>query len=353
MAERDAFAALADDTHCKRVGFRSKSSYRRCQMPLDLPTILAAHERIRRHLHLTPVLTSETVNRMLDAELFFKCENFQKTGSFKARGATHAVLSLSDAQAAAGVVTHSSGNHAAAVARAAAIRGIPAHIVMPLGSSAFKVRRTEDYGATITFCEPTHAARELACKRILDATGGALIHPFIDERVMAGQGTAAIELMNEVQTLDMIMCPVGGGGLLAGTAVAAKAIQPSIRVVAAEPLGADDAARSVAMGRLVSNVHPSTIADGLRADLGAPNFEILRRHVDAVITVEESSIVAAMRLIWETMKIVIEPSAAVTVAALLERKVPDATRARIGIILTGGNVDLDHLPWMNRQAAVT
>ena len=290
------------------------------------------------------------MNREMGAELFFKCENFQKTGSFKARGATHAVLALSDVQAARGVATHSSGNHAAALARAAAIRGVPAYIVMPSGSSAFKVRRTEAYGATITFCEPTHAAREAACKRILEETGAALVHPFTDERVMAGQGTAAVELMNEIVDLDAIMCPVGGGGLLAGTAVAAKAVRPLIRVIAAEPLGADDAARSFAAGRLLSNSHPATIADGLRANLGEPNFEILRKYVDAVITVQESSIIAAMRLIWETMKIVIEPSAAVPLAALLERNVPDAANSRIGIILTGGNVDLDNLPWMERSA---
>ena len=314
-------------------------------MPLDFAAIRVAHDRIRPHIHRTPVLTSTRLNAAAAGALFFKCENFQKVGAFKARGATNAVFSLTDAEAARGVATHSSGNHAAALARAARLRGIPAYIVMPSNSSRPKIRSVEGYGGQITFCEPTATAREETCARVMAATGATLVHPFTDFRVMAGQGTAAIELLEDVPDLDVILCPVGGGGLLCGTAVAAKALNPGIRVIAAEPAGAGDAAASFRAGHRIPVDHPHTIADGLRTNIGEPNFELIRRHVDDVVTVSEEGIVAAMRTIWETMKIVIEPSAAVPSAAILEGKV-DIRGRRIGIILSGGNVDLDALPWV-------
>jgi len=314
-------------------------------MPLDLAAIRAAHARIRPHIHRTPVLTSTRLDAATGGTLFFKCENFQKTGSFKARGATNAVLSLTDAEAARGVATHSSGNHAAALARGARLRGIPAFIVMPANSSAPKIRAVEAYGGQINFCAPTTRAREETCARVIAATGAMLIHPFTDERVMAGQGTAALELLEDCPDLELILCPVGGGGLLAGTAIAVKSIKPDIRVIATEPAGADDAAQSFAAGHRIPVDQPATIADGLRTGIGEPNFAILQRHVEAVVTVSEESIVAAMRAILETLKIIVEPSAAVPYAALLERKLPAAGR-RIGLILTGGNLDLDALPWL-------
>ncbi|MSU65669.1 MAG: pyridoxal-phosphate dependent enzyme [Opitutus sp.] len=315
-------------------------------MALDLSSIRAAHERIRPHVHRTPVLTSARLDAACGGSLFFKCENFQKVGAFKARGATNAVFALDDASARHGVATHSSGNHAAAVAHAAKLRGIPAYIVMPANSSKVKIRAVEGYGVGIELCEPTQAAREAACARIIAATGATLIHPFENELVMAGQGTAAIELLEDTPDLDVILCPVGGGGLLSGTAVAAKSIRRRIKVIAVEPAGASDAAQSFRAGRLMPLEKNNTIADGLRTNVGAPNFAFMQQYVDDVVTVEEESIVAAMRAIWETMKIVIEPSAAVPYAAILEGKV-DVASKRAGIIVTGGNVDLSALPWVN------
>lgn len=314
-------------------------------MTLDLAAIRAAHDRIRPHIHRTPVLTSARLDAAAGGALFFKCENFQKVGAFKARGATNAVFSLTAAEAARGVATHSSGNHAAALARAARLRGIPAYIVMPDNSSKTKIRAVEGYGGRITLCAPTAAAREETCARLVAETGAAMIHPFTDFRVMAGQGTAVIELLEDVPDLDIILCPVGGGGLLCGTAVAGKALKPGLRVIAAEPAGASDAAQSFRAGHRIPVDQPHTIADGLRTSIGEPNFELIRRHVDDVVTVSEAAIVAAMRTIWETMKIIIEPSAAVPYAAIMEGKV-DVRGRRSGIIVSGGNVDLDALPWM-------
>jgi threonine dehydratase len=242
------------------------------------------------------------------------------------------------------VATHSSGNHAAALSRAARLRGIPAYIVMPSNSAKPKIRAVEGYGGKIVFCEPTLAARESTCARVLAETGATLIHPFNDYRVMAGQGTAALELLEDRPDLDVILCPVGGGGLLAGTAVAAKSMKPGIRVIATEPAGADDAARSFRAGRLIPLDKAATIADGLRTSVGELNFPLIQRHVDDVVTVSEEGIIAAMRQIWAVLKIVVEPSGAVPYAAVLEGKVPVAGR-RIGLILSGGNVDLDALPW--------
>jgi threonine dehydratase len=314
-------------------------------MPLDLTAIREAHKRIRAHITRTPVLTSSQLDEASGASLFFKCENFQKIGAFKARGATNAVFSLDDATARRGVATHSSGNHGTALARAAKLRGISAHIVMPSNSAKVKVRAVESYGARIIFCEPTQAAREVACADVIAKTDATLIHSFENEDVMAGQGTAAMELLEDVTDLDLVMCPVGGGGLLCGTAVAAKTMRPKIKVIAVEPSNANDAAQSFRAGRLIRTDKKFTIADGLRTNVGAPNFPIIQRYVDDIVTVSEETIVTSMRTIWETMKFIIEPSAAVPYAAILERKI-DIGGKRVGIILTGGNVDLDALPWM-------
>jgi threonine dehydratase len=314
-------------------------------MTLDLPRILAAHERIRPHIHRTPVLTSERLDRAAGAKLFFKCENFQKVGAFKARGAVNAVFSLDDATARRGVATHSSGNHAAAVARAARLRGIPAHIVMPSNSSKVKARAVEGYGGRIVFCEPTQAAREAACAKIIAETGATLIHPFENLDVMAGQGTAAVELLQDVPDLDLVLCPVGGGGLLSGVAVATRTLRPATEVIATEPAQAGDAAESFRAGKIVPLTKANTIADGLRTTVGAPNFEFMQRFVRDVVTVEEATIISAMRIIWETMKMIIEPSSAVVYAPILEGTVPVAGK-RVGLIITGGNVDLDALPWV-------
>jgi threonine dehydratase len=313
-------------------------------MSLDLDAIFAAHQRIEPHIHRTLVLTSERLNEASGASLFFKCENLQKIGAFKARGATNAIFSLNDAAAERGVATHSSGNHGAAVARAAKLRGMPAHIVMPSNSAKVKIRAVESYGAHIVFCEPTEQARESTCAEVIKKTGATLIHSFENEDVIAGQGTAAMELLEDVADLDVLMCPVGGGGLLAGTAVAAKSMRPKINVIAVEPANADDAAQSFRVGRRLVTEKKFTIADGLRTNVGEPNFAIIQRYVDDIVTVSEQAIVSAMRTIWESMKIIIEPSAAVPYAAIAKRVI-DIDGKRVGIILTGGNVDLDALPW--------
>ena len=312
---------------------------------LTLADIRAAHARIADKIHRTPVLTRATLDALCGAQLFFKCENFQKIGAFKARGATNAVFALTDAEAANGVATHSSGNHAAALARAARLRGIPAHIVMPSNAPKTKIESVRRNGGFIVFCEPTLVAREAACAKIIAETGARLVHPFDDYAVMAGQGTATLELLEQAPDLDLIIVPVGGGGLLCGTAVAAKGARPGIRVIAAEPAGADDAARSVAAGRLIPLEQAATIADGLRTSLSARTFPLIQQQVDGIVTVSEESIVAAMRRIWEVLKIIIEPSCAVPYAAVMDEKI-DVSGKRVGIILTGGNVDLDALPWL-------
>src|SRR5689334_8352654 len=287
----------------------------------NLGAIRAAHEQIRPHIHRTPVLTSERLDEASCVSLFFKCENFQKIGAFKARGATNAVFSLDESAARRGVATHSSGNHGAAVARAAKLRGIPAHIVMPSNSAKVKVRAVESYGAQIVFCEPNDASREAACADVMARTGATLIHSFENEDVIAGQGTAVVELLEDVSGLDVVMCPVGGGGLLSGTAVAAKSMRPQIKVIAVEPANADDAAQSFRAGRRIVTEKKFTIADGLRTNIGEPNFAIVQRYVDGIVTVSEEAIVRAMRTIWETMKLIIEPSAAVPYAAIVEHEI--------------------------------
>lgn len=306
--------------------------------------IQEARERIAGKVAVTPVLTSETLDAEAGAQLYFKCENFQKCGAFKARGATNAVFALTLEQASRGVATHSSGNHAAALSRAARLRGIPAYIVMPDNSARAKRAAVERYGGQINYCQATLAAREAAARALVEATGATLIHPYDDLAVMAGQGTAAAELLASIPDLDLILCPVGGGGLLSGTAVAAKTLKPSVRVVGVEPAGADDAARSFREGRILPSIKPDTIADGLRSSLGERPFAEIRRRVDDITTVSDELIIAAMRRIWEVMKIVVEPSGAVPYAALLTGRAELRGR-RIGVILSGGNLDLERLPW--------
>ncbi len=314
------------------------------EIAVDLAAIRAAHARIRPHIHRTPVLTSRSLDAAAEATLFFKCENLQKVGAFKARGACNAVFSLDDAESRRGVVTHSSGNHGAAVAWAAARRGIPAWVVMPENSAAVKKAAVRGLGATVRFCAPTLEARDTTCVAVQAETGALLVHPYDDWRVIAGQGTAALELLEQISDLDAIITPVGGGGLLSGTAIAARGVSPSIRVYGAEPAGADDAWRSLQRGQLVPQTDPRTIADGLRSSLGVKTFAVLSTLVDAIGTTSEDAIVQAMRLTWDKLKLIIEPSSAVPLAALLERKLPVAG-LRVGIVISGGNVDLDRLPW--------
>lgn len=310
-------------------------------------TITAAHSRIRDWIKRTPVVTCSSIDQMAGAELFFKCENFQKVGAFKFRGASNAVLSLTPEAGSRGVATHSSGNHAQALALAARCRGFPAYIVMPDNAPSVKKQAVLGYGAHITECEPTLAAREETLARVVSETGATFIHPYNDYRIIAGQATAACELLEKVPDLDIIMTPVGGGGLLSGTALAARYFSPSVRVMAAEPAGADDAYRSLEQGRILPSVKPQTIADGLLTSLGDLTFPIIRDHVEGIVRVEEKTIVKAMRLLWERAKLLVEPSAAVVLAALFEK--PSIFKGRrVGLILSGGNVDLEKLPWQKR-----
>ena len=313
----------------------------------SLEDIRRAHRRIEPFIHRTPVLTSTTIDRMAGGRIFFKCENLQKAGAFKIRGACNAVFSLSDDEAKRGVATHSSGNHAAALALAAQWRGIPAHVVMPETAPRVKKLAVAGYGAEIVFCKPTLESRERALAEVVARTGAAVVHPYNDLRVITGQGTAAIELLDQVQDLDLVLAPVGGGGLLSGTAVAVSLVSPKTAVIAAEPERADDAYRSFKSGHIVPSVHPNTIADGLLTSLGDLTFPIIRRHVRDIVLVSEEAIVEAMRCLWERMKILVEPSASVPLGAVLSRRLKVAG-LRVGIILSGGNVDLDRLPWSSR-----
>ena len=306
---------------------------------LDAAAVRAAASQIASHVHRTPVLTCRQLDALSGTRLWFKCENFQRGGAFKIRGATHAVLRLGTVS---GVATHSSGNHAAALALAAAARKLPAWVVMPRDAPQVKRAAVADYGAEIIDCAPTLAARETTLAEVVQRTGAQFVHPYDDPAVIAGQGSCALELLEQVPELEVIVAPVGGGGLLAGTALAAR--ERGVTVLAAEPARADDAWRSLAAGRIVPPENPDTIADGLRTALGRYTFPIIQRHVAAVIRVEEAAIVAAMRLLWERMKLVVEPSAAVTLAAVLGEPGRFAGR-RVGLILSGGNVDLDRLPW--------
>ena len=314
------------------------------QLCASLEDVRAAAERIAPFAHRTPVLTSTGLDRIADTALFFKCENFQRVGAFKFRGAMNAVAKLSQTELARGVATHSSGNHAAALALAGRTRGAGAFIVMPETAPAVKRRAVAGYGAEITFCEPTLDARESALEQLLDERGCTPIHPYNHSDVIAGQSTAALELLDEVPDLDTVVAPVGGGGLLSGTAITASELAEGTRVLGAEPAGADDAYRSLAEGKILPSVEPRTIADGLLTALGELTFPILQERVEGIVRVDDEAIVRAMRLVWERMKILIEPSAAVPLAAVLENRESFRGR-RVGIILSGGNVDLDRLPW--------
>jgi threonine dehydratase len=312
---------------------------------LTFADIEKAHTRIQPYIHRTPILTSSILNERTGAELFFKCENFQKVGAFKARGAFNTVFSLSDEEARRGIVTHSSGNHAAAIALAARTRGVPAHIVMPENSPEIKKSAVKSYNANIIFCGPTQADREMAANEVITRTGGVFVHPYDDVRVMAGQGTCAKETLEDAPNLDFILAPVSGGGLLAGTALAATTMSATIRVIGCEPEEADDAFRSLRDGvRYPAVTPPTTICDGLRTGLGELTYPIIRERVAAIHTVSEAAIVSAMRMVWEILKIIIEPSCAVPLAVVLEGKI-DVRGKRVGLILTGGNVDLAKLPW--------
>ncbi len=290
--------------------------------------------------HRTPVLTSRSLDRITGAHLFFKCENFQRAGAFKFRGAYHAVNRLETEEARRGVATHSSGNHAAALALAASLRGIPAYIVMPENAPAIKKAAVKEYGGHITFCAPTLAAREETLAQVVQQTGAVFIHPYDHPHVIAGQGTAALEALEEVTAPDIVMTPVGGGGLLSGTSLAVKALSPATQVIGAEPAGADDAYRSFHSGVLVPSVHPQTIADGLLTSLSERTFSIIRDHTDDILTTTEENIRRALRLVLQRMKIVIEPSAAVPLAVVLEH--PQVFEGkRVVIILSGGNLEVD------------
>jgi threonine dehydratase len=306
--------------------------------------VRSARQRIAPHVHRTPVMTSSSLDEMARARLFFKCECLQRSGSFKMRGASNAVFSLSEDEAARGVLTHSAGNHAAALARAARRRGIRSWIVMPSDSAEAKRRAVEAYGGQIRLCEPTLASREAAAAELLRQTGATFIHPYDNDRIIAGQATAAAELIEDVKDLDFMLAPVSGGGLLSGTGIATRALLPAARVMGCEPRNADDAARSLASGRLEPAANSRTIADGLRATLAPRTLAILQRVADGIAVVSEEEMVSAMRLLWERLKLVVEPSGAVAAAPALFRQIR-AEGKRIGIILSGGNVDLDALPF--------
>ena len=316
-------------------------------MPAALPVaddVLAAATRIAGHADLTPVLRSRTLDAMAGCQLLFKAEHLQRGGAFKFRGACNAVWSLSEAEAAQGVVTHSSGNHGAALALAARTRGIACHVVVPDGAVAAKLANIQRHGATLWRCEATQAAREATCAQVQQATGAQLVHPYADARVIAGQGTAALELAGQAGAPDVMVVPVGGGGLAAGTALALAAVAPDCRLVLAEPAGAADTARSLAAGERRFDFVPDTVCDGLRGALGAPNFELLRAAGAGVVVVDDDATIAAMRLAWQVLKQVVEPSSAIALAAVLAEPARFAGR-RVGLVLSGGNVDLEALPW--------
>lgn len=315
---------------------------------MDLPTlsdIKQAHQKIKQRVHRTPVLANRQVDERTGCRVYFKCENFQRVGAFKFRGASNVIFSLSKEESKNGVATHSSGNHAQAVALAAKMKNIPAYIVMPENSPEVKKRAVAGYGAEITFCEPTQQARESTLKKVVEKTGATFIHPYNDARIIAGQGTSGLELLEDYPDLDIILVPVGGGGLASGTAIAASGINPEVKVIGCEPEIADDAYLSLKTGELQPSKNTLTVADGLRTGLGELTFACLQKHLHSIVTVSEEEIVNAMRYIWERMNIIIEASCAVPVAALFHNKIDDVKGKNVGIIITGGNVDLDHLPW--------
>lgn len=307
--------------------------------------VLAAHERVRPHIHRTPVLTSSFLNELTGAELFFKCENFQKAGAFKVRGACNAVFGLSDAQARLGVCTHSSGNHALSLSYAAGRRGIPCHVVMPRTAPQAKKDAVRGYGGVITECEPSTSSREAVFAEVQARTGGEFVHPYNDPRVIAGQATCSREMLEQVQGLDAIVAPIGGGGMISGTCLTTSSIAPEVAVYAAEPKNADDAFRSFKAGHIIADDAPETVADGLKVPLKELTWHFVQNHVRDILTATDEEIVEAMKLIWKRMKIVMEPSSAVPLATILKNKELFRGR-RVGVVITGGNVDLDHLPWM-------
>ncbi len=315
---------------------------------LQIPTyedMLAAHERIKPYIHRTPVLTSAYFNDLVGAELFFKCENFQKAGAFKVRGACNAVFGLSEEKAAKGVATHSSGNHALSLSYAAGRRGIPCHVVMPRTAPQAKKDAVIGYGGRITECEPSTSSREATFARVEEETGADFVHPYNDERVIAGQGTCARELQDQVEGLDAVIAPIGGGGMISGTCLTLSTIAPQVKIYAAEPEEADDAFQSFRKGEIVAYDAPVTVADGLKVPLKELTWHFVQNHVTDILTASEQEIVDAMRLIWARMKIVMEPSSAVPLATILKNRDLFAGK-RVGIIITGGNVDLDKLPWL-------
>ncbi len=304
-----------------------------------------AHARIAPHIHRTPVLTSSYLNGLTGAELFFKCENFQKAAAFKVRGASNAVFGLTDAQAARGVATHSSGNHGLSLAYAAGRRGIPCTVVMPRTAPRAKKDAVRGYGGRVVECEPSTSSREAVFAEVVAKTGAEFVHPYNDPRVIAGQATCSRELNYQVPGLDIVIAPIGGGGMISGTCLTMSTIAPQVRVYAAEPKQADDAARSFRAGHIIADDAPETVADGLKVPLKELTWHFVQKHVTDILTVEEGEIIEAMKMVWKRMKIVIEPSSAVPLAAILKN--PDTFRAqRVGVIITGGNVDLDKLPWM-------
>jgi threonine dehydratase len=310
------------------------------KIPINISHIKKAHARIKPFIHRTPVLSSENINKIVGSNVYFKCENFQKVGAFKARGANNAVLSLSQKELEKGVATHSSGNHAAALALAAKRQNIKAYIVMPRTAPQVKIDAVKGYGGEIVFCEPTLAARESTLEEVVKKTGATFVHPYDNYNIIAGQGTAALELLEQAPDLDLVMAPIGGGGLMSGTALTVSAMSPKSKIIGVEPAGADDALRSFQQRKIIPSVNPKTIADGLLTSLSDKTFQIITKHVHEILTVKEESIVQAMRLIWERMKIVVEPSSAVPFAAVLEHDLGNQFK-KIGIIISGGNVNLN------------
>lgn len=315
---------------------------------MRIPTyddVIAAHERIHPHIHRTPVLTSTYLNELTGAQLFFKCENFQKAGAFKVRGACNAVFGLSDDQARRGVATHSSGNHALSLSYAAGRRGIPCHVVMPRTAPEAKKAAVRGYGGKITECEPSTSSREAVFAEVAARTGAEFVHPYNDPRVIAGQGTCARELIEQVSDLDAVIAPIGGGGMVSGTCLTLSSLGPQVEIYAAEPEQADDACRSFKAGHIIADDAPVTVADGLKVPLKELTWHFVKTYVTDILTASEQEIIDAMKLTWQRMKIVIEPSCAVPLATILKN--PDVFRGkRVGVILTGGNVDLDKLPWV-------
>lgn len=313
----------------------------------EIQDILEAQARIEPFIHRTPIFTSQNLNQIFGVNLLFKCENLQKAGAFKSRGACNAVWSLEDEDLEYGVATHSSGNHAQALARAAALRKTKAYVVMPRNAPTVKVAAVRSYGAEITFCEPNLNARELTLHQVIDETGAVEVHPYNNYTIICGQATCTLEIIQDTGKPDYILAPVGGGGLLSGTALAAKYLSPTTKVIGCEPSGADDAFRSFKEGKIQPSLSPKTIADGLLTSLGNKNFPIIREYVADIVTVGDASIIKAMRLIWERMKLIVEPSAAVPLAAILEEQI-NLKGKTVVIILSGGNIDLEKIPWVNK-----